>query len=498
MLKHFRFILLFLIILGCKEENLTSTKKLRPNILFIAVDDLRNELGAYGSIAKSPNMDALASEGILFTHHYAQVPTCGASRHALLTGYRPFKPIHLSNNAIVEELSGKAEDSIPETFIHRFKQAGYHTVGIGKISHSADGYVYGYEEPVSEKRELPHSWSELLFDAGKWETGWNAFFAYGNGENRQSLNKQVKPYEAGEVDDEGYPDGLTANLAVSKLKELKDREQPFFMGVGFFKPHLPFNAPKKYWDLYDREEIPVSDNPGIPENINLASLHESGEFNQYALGDEKAGLEASVSDAYAKKLRHGYLASISYIDAQIGKLLQELKRLELDENTIVVIWGDHGWHLGDQRVWGKHTLFEKALKSTLIIKTPFPEHRNKKVDAIVESVDLYPTLLELSDIPLNHKIDGKSLLPLMASDDSKGQGKGRAYGYFKKGITLRTPEYRLTKYFRDEKPVIELYDHTGNKPEDENIAGDRPEIVERLMPVLEKGDTGLYDVRNNK
>lgn len=496
MLKPFRFVLLFLIVLGCKEENLPPKKKVRPNILFIAVDDLRNELGAYGSIAKSPNMDALASEGILFTHHYVQVPTCGASRHALLTGYRPSKPIHLSNNAIAEELSGKAEDSIPETFIHRFKQAGYHTVGIGKISHSADGYVYGYEEKVSEKKELPHSWSELLFDAGKWETGWNAFFAYANGENRQSLDKQVKPYEAGEVEDEGYPDGLTANLALSKLKDLKNKEQPFLMGVGFFKPHLPFNAPKKYWDLYYREEIPLSNNPGIPENIHLASLHESGEFNQYVLGDEKASLAKSVSDAYAKKLRHGYLASVSYIDAQIGKLLQELKRLELDENTIVVIWGDHGWHLGDQRVWGKHTLFENALKSTLIIKTPFDEHRNKKVDDIVESVDLYPTLLALSDIPLNHKIDGESLLPLMASDDSKGQGK--AYGYFKKGITLRTPEYRLTKYFRDEEPVIELYDHTGNKPEDKNIAGDRPEIVERLMPVLEEGDTGLYDVRNDR
>ncbi len=490
MLKPFRYILFFLIVLGCKEERTPSKEDVRPNVLFIAVDDLRNELGAYGSIAKSSNMDALAKEGILFTHHYVQVPTCGASRHALLTGYRPSKPIHLSNNAIVEELSGKVKDSVPETFIHRFKQAGYHTVGIGKISHSADGYVYGYEEPVSDKRELPYSWSELLFNAGKWKTGWNAFFAYANGENRQSLNKQVKPYEAGEVEDEGYPDGLTANLALSKLKELKNKEKPFFMGIGFFKPHLPFNTPKKYWDLYDREDIPVSDNPGIPENINLASLHESGEFNQYARGDEMAGLGASVSDAYAKKLRHGYLASISYIDTQIGKLLLELKRLELDENTIIVIWGDHGWHLGDQRVWGKHTLFENALKSTLIIKTPYAEHRNKTVDAIVESVDLYPTLLDLSAIPLEHEVDGESLVPLMISDDMKG--KGTAYSYFRDGISLRTSDYRLTKYVRDEEPVIELYDHTGDNPENKNIAADRPEIVKRLMPVLEEGNTGLY------
>ena len=481
-----------LLLLSGKSHPLAIENK-KPNILFIAVDDLRAELGAYGSIAKSPHMDALAADGILFTHHYVQVPTCGASRHALLTGYRPSKPIHLSNNVFVEKNSKKSEDSIPETFIHRFKQEGYHTVGIGKISHSADGLVYGYEDAVSEQRELPNSWSELLFDAGKWKTGWNAFFGYANGENRQSLNKQVKPYEAGEVDDYGYPDGLSANLAVSKLKELKDSDAPFFMGVGFFKPHLPFNAPKKYWDLYDREEIPVSDNLDIPANINLESLHESGEFNQYALGEEKASLTASVSDAYAKKVRHGYLASISYIDAQIGKLLKELKKLEMDKNTIIVVWGDHGWHLGDQRVWGKHTLFENALKSTLIIKTPEADHHNQRIDAVVESVDLYPTLMELCSIPVKYQIDGKSLVPLFSSDEPKSEGV--AYSYFKQGISVRTPAYRLTQYFRDEKPVIELYDHTGNSHEDKNIAEERQDIVERLMPILEMGNTGLYDTK---
>lgn len=485
------FLAIGLSLLSGKSDQERSENK-KPNILFIAVDDLRAELGAYGGMAKSPNMDALATEGILFTRHYVQAPTCGASRHALLTGYRPSKPIHLSNRAIEIEISGKPEDSVPETFIHRFKQAGYHTVGIGKISHSADGYVYGYEEPISQKRELPHSWSELLFDAGKWKNGWNAFFGYANGENRQSLNKQVKPYEAGQVEDDGYPDGLTANLTLSKLKELKNREEPFFMGVGFFKPHLPFNAPKKYWDLYDRNSIPVSPNPDIPENINSDCLQKSGEFNSYELGDERAGLEAPVSDAYAKKLRHAYLASVSYIDAQIGKLVEELESSGLAENTIVVIWGDHGWHLGDQRVWGKHTLFENALRSALIIKTPYAEHRNKRVEAIVESIDLYPTLLELCDIPLNHPVDGESLLPVMASDDDF-KGHRTAYGYFRQGISLRTPDYRLTKYFRGEEPIIELYDHTGDGYEDKNIAADRPDVVDRLMPILEKGNTGLYD-----
>ncbi len=477
-----------LMLLGCKEE---IEKPQRPNILFIAVDDLRTELGAYGKdYVVSPNLDALADQGSIFMNHYVQAPTCGASRHALLTGYRPFKPIHLSNQAIVKELSDKPEDSIPETFIHRFKQEGYHTIGIGKIGHSADGYVYGYEEEPSRKKELPHSWSELLFDSGKWKTGWNAFFAYANGENRQSLKKQVKPYEAGEVNDEGYPDGLTANLAIAKLCTLQNEGRPFFMGVGFFKPHLPFNAPKQYWDLYDRDSIPISDNQNIPLNIDLNSLHESGEFNQYALGEEKADLSKSVSDAYARKLRHAYLASISYVDAQIGKLVQELGSTGLDKNTIIVIWGDHGWHLGDQRVWGKHTLFENALKSTLIVKSPFIKDGNKKIRTIVESVDIYPTLLEMANITKRKELDGDSFVQAMTTNKSKG--KGVAYSYFKNGISMRTAEYRLTKYFRDEEPTIELYDHRENKKERKNMASENLETVAELLPLLEKGNTGLY------
>ncbi len=476
--------------ISCHEGEVEKVQ--RPNVLFIAVDDLRTELGAYGkSHVVSPNMDGLAAEGSIFLNHFVQVPTCGASRHALLTGYRPWKAIHLSNQAIAKELSDKAEDSIPETFIHRFKQEGYQTVGIGKISHSADGYIYGYEENVSTKQELPHSWHELLFDYGKWKTGWNAFFAYANGENRQSLKKQVKPYEAGEVDDQGYPDGSIADLATAQLQKLKNQQEPFFLGVGFFKPHLPFNAPKKYWDLYERDSIPLSENPDVPENINLKSLHESGEFNQYALGEERAGLAKSVSENYARKLKHAYLASISYVDAQIGKLIQKLKSTGLDKNTIVVVWGDHGWHLGDQRIWGKHTLFENALKSTLIVKSPFLEHKNQKIETIVESVDIYPTLMELCTIPLIHKIDGESFVGDMSGDDENTDEI--AYSYFKHGISIRTDKYRLTKYFRDEEPIIELYDHSGELTENKNIAAENQQIVERLLPLLKRGDTGLYN-----
>ena len=468
-----------------------AQKERAPNILFISIDDLRAELRIYGNpIIQTPNLDQLASTGVAFSNHFVQVPTCGASRSALLRGMRPRTKGQLQNDAISRQTASKPEGDLPESFVHHLKRNGYYTVGIGKISHSADGLVYGYEEQPSTRRELPYSWDERPFEAGKWKTGWNAFFAYADGENRQSMKRQVKPYEAGEVDDDGYPDGLTTKLALKKLRELKDQAKPFFLGVGYFKPHLPFNAPKKYWDLYDRNTIPISPNPEIPKNISTKSLHGSGEFNGYALGEEKGSLEKSVSDDYARKLNHAYYAAVSYIDTQVGILLAEVKNLGLEENTVIVVWGDHGWHLGDQRVWGKHTIFENALKSTLIFNVPGQKSTGKTNKSIVESVDIYPTLLELIGIEAPYKLDGESFVALL--DDPNLKQENVAYSYFRRGITMRTDRYRLTKYFRDEGPLIELYDHDNDPFESINIAADYPDIVNELMPLFEKGNTGLY------
>ena len=219
----------------------------RPtNVLFIAVDDLRPELGIYGNpVIKSPNIDQLAKEGSFFSRHYVQVPTCGASRYSLMTGLRPRKRIHIDNQVFYREMAKRNEEQLPESFVHHFKRNGYTTIGIGKLSHSVDGLVYGYEEKPSEVKEMPHSWDRFVFNPGKWKTGWNAFFGYANGENRQSLKGQVKPYEEAHVSDEGYPDGLILKSAIEELNKLKAQQKPFFLGVGFFKPHLPFNAPKK-------------------------------------------------------------------------------------------------------------------------------------------------------------------------------------------------------------------------------------------------------------
>ena len=488
------YVLLILLssLINCSKTEIVNKDKAseKPNVLFICVDDLRPELGCYGKdYIHSPNMDKLAESGIVFMHHYVQIPTCGASRYSLLTGMLPKTKGHLSNDACKKYIAESAPSDEPETFIHHLRNNGYYTVGIGKISHYADGLLYEYTDPVSEDRELPQSWDELVFNPAKWGTGWNAFFGYANGENRQSMDRQVKPYEKGDVDDLGYPDGMTAALAVRKLNELAEKDKPFFLGVGFFKPHLPFNAPKKYWDLYDEQEISIAPFSAIPENSSKAGLHGSGEFNGYKSGEEKASLNANVSDGYARKIRHAYYACVSYIDAQVGKMLDELDKLGLSENTIVVIWGDHGWHLGDHMVWGKHTIFERSLKSAFLVKAP-GKTNGKSVNKIVSTIDVYPTLVELCGVEMPHRTDGKSLVPLL--ENNFNNWEEAAYGYFRNGISLRTKRYRLTKYFRTQQPLIELYDHQSDPNETRNIAHENQDIVEQLLPILEKGNTGLY------
>ncbi|MCD6333275.1 MAG: sulfatase [Bacteroidales bacterium] len=484
----------------------------RPNILLICVDDLRPELGCYGNkMIRTPNLDRLAAQGVLFNHHYANVPTCGASRYNLLTGLLPRNRVQDGNEAIRRTISGRyhpeknpqklkptllSDTTLPESFIHYLHNQGYYTVGIGKISHYSDGYLYGYNQPQGTQLELPRSWDEWMLETGRWGTGWNAFFGYADGSNRNTLKHQVKPYECGDVDDEGYPDGLMARRAVEKLRELgkmrkfrrfrrfrrlsNSREQPFLLAVGFFRPHLPFNSPEKYWDLYNEDQIPLTPVPGIPEGINRASLHNSGEFNNYALGEEKASLDHPLSDAYARKIRHAYFAAVSYADAQIGKVLDELKRLGLDNNTIVVVWGDHGWHLGDHRVWGKHTLFEWALRSALIMRVPKQYHAGVVANEVVSTVDIYPTLMDLCGLEMPYKGDGKSFAALFSERGLQNPVQA-AYGFFRQGITLRTERYRVTRYFRKQQPVIELYDQLNDPYETVNIAGDYPELVDSLM-----------------
>lgn len=475
----------------CYSQNRVANMGENANVLFICVDDLRCELGVYGGDAVTPNLDKLAQKGSVFTNHYVQVPTSGASRSSLLTGKLPYKLADVRNTACEKNITFRKDKTGAESFFQQLKNNGYYTVGIGKISHSADGYVYGYQDERGTQLEMPGSWNEMLFDAGKWQTGWNAFFGYSDGENRQSMNKAVKPYECAGVDDEGFPDGLTAQLAVAKLEELSAKKPPFCLAVGFFKPHLPFNAPEKYWDLYDENKINLSSQKEIAIGVNPASLHNSGELGGYQKGEETASLQASVSDDYGRRLKHAYLASVSYMDAQVGKVLLALEQSGQADNTIIVIWGDHGWHLGDQRVWGKHTIMETALKSTLIVVAPDAKKgvRNRR---IVSSVDIYPTLMELCNIPEPSGLDGDSFATLLRNPKTS-DWTDVAYSYYNNGITVRTLKYRYTKYFRAQQPNEEVFTYGVDANERENIIAAIPHNELNDIRILwNDGNTGLY------
>lgn len=464
----------------------------RPNVLFVFVDDLRPDLGCYGNKeVVSPYLDAFARESAVFTRQYVTVPTCGASRYSLLTGKLPATIAQLQNSAFEKLMAPNLHTEAPESFVDLFRRNGYRTIGVGKISHAVDGYIYPYDGEKSGQLEMPQSWDEMLLDPGIWKTGWNAFFGYADGSSRTSRNGNARPYESGAVEDEGYIDGLTVKVARDKLDELSRDDKPFFLGVGLFRPHLPFSSPAKYWELYDEEKLSLTPSPEIPQNVNPASLHVSGEFNSYKAGDEKPSLQQPVSDAYARKLRHAYYASVSYTDAQIGKLLQKLKALGLEKNTVVVIWGDHGWHLGDHRVWGKHTIFERGVHSVLMVKSPGMKKKGVARHAIVSSIDIYPTLVELCNLPRPEGLDGRSFTPLLRRPDAAWDNV--AYSYFNSGISVRNDRYRYTRYFRSQVPAIELFDHQADPYENTNIAEKYPDITTQLDRVLEKGNTRLYD-----
>lgn len=450
------------------------------NVLLICVDDLRPQLGCFGHKEMiSPNIDRLADEGRLFTRHYVQVAVCGPSRCSMLTGLRQ------SDWDCWKQLrKQKTEPERPVSLPHLFRTNGYHTVCIGKVSHQPGG-VIGKE---AEVHEVPFSWDLAYAPVGPWKTPWGAFFSYDKGRIREygygRNDTNMPAYEAADVPDTGYADGLNADEAVKQLRAMKDRK--FFLAVGFYKPHLPFNAPKKYWDMYDPEKIQLAANPFAPKNVDPdISMHPSFELTthyKWPLG------KGNVTDTEARILRNAYFACVSYVDAQIGKVLDEVKRLGLDKNTVVVLWSDHGWHLGEHAMWGKQTNFEVAVRSPLIMKVPGMPEPGRRTGSLVETVDLYPTLAELCGLDAPGDLAGTSLVRMI--HDPNHPGKSCAYSFHPRGSlmgrTLRTDRYRIVHWTdKQGKTVqVELYDHQVDPDENENIAARHPELIEELLSKL--------------
>ena len=464
-----------------------------PNVLFIAIDDLRTELGCYGvDDVQSPNLDELASRSVLFTHHYVQVPTCGASRYALLTGRSPAQSgVRASNEALYQGRTALRSDpeqgaaSLPELF--RFN--GYHTVCIGKISHTPDGRVFAYNGKGDGRHELPNAWDDLATPFGPWQRGWGTFFAYANGRHREDGqgNKELMEFVA-EQDNE-LPDGLMAEAAIEKLRELKAQGKPFFMGLGFFKPHLPFVATRGDWEAFADTQIA---GPTSPEKLDSPYWHNSGEFYKYKMEFPKTR-PLAADDAVAA--RCAYLACVRYTDRQVGRVLQSLDELGLSESTVVIVWGDHGWHLGESAIWGKHSPFERAVHSTLMIRAPGVSLPGTRCDSLVETTDLFPTLVDLCQLEnraTQHPLDGESLKPLLTG--KKESWRTHAISYWRDAVSLRTGDYRLIARANEGVATdVELYEMREGDDPRHNVAEQSPEIVATLLEQL-----GLSPKKNDQ
>lgn len=449
-------------------SQLNTCAAAKPNVLFIAVGDLRPELNCYGRThIHSPNIDRLAAQGTLFERAYCMVPTCGASRAALMTGIRPAK------NRFKSYLTRADEDTPDITTLNtHFKNNGYTSLSIGKVFHNLNDNIDGW----SERPWRPRGGLDSQYNVAE-----NKRIHTENGKN------EIKPtrgpaFEAGDVEDNAYPDGKIAGYAVSQLKTMSEKDEPFFLAVGFLKPHLPFNCPKEYWDLYDPDSIELPENYHPPENAPNGAVHTFGELRAYHGIPNKGVLEPEL----AKHLIHGYYACVSYTDAQVGKVLAELDRLKLRDNTIVILWGDHGWNLGEHTMWCKHSCFEVSLHSPLIINAPGFKPA-QRTPALTEFIDVYPSLCELTGIPLPGHLEGRSVVPLL--NNPNADWKTAAISRYKEGDTIRTDQFRFTQYWeRDGKQKSRmLYDHRNDPAENENVAGDsiHQNVVRELFRRLE-------------
>ncbi len=449
----------------------------RPNVLFIAIDDLRGDVGALGADhAKTPELDAFANTARVFTHHYVQVPTCGASRCALLRGRYPTEPVHLSNGAIRGTHAAWGSRSLPAWF----RQHGYRTLALGKITHHPGGLTGKHWAEGPE--ELPGAWDRSWIPDGPWKTPEAVMHGYANGVAREP--GKSPPWEAFDGPDEAYPDAWVAAEAIATVKELANAKQPWFFGVGFFKPHLPFAAPKRWFDLHSTG-VPdltpaVAAKPAWP-----SGWHASGEFRRNY--GHPSGRDPETDADYARQMRQAYAASVSYMDAQFGRVLRALRENGLESNTVVVVWSDHGFLLGEHAIWGKHCLYEEALRSPLMIRHPGLSHPGAACPAIVESVDVFPTLANLCRLPVPEDLDGRSLHPQLA-DPAAPSGKPAQSFWTSGQQTVRTDRWRLIVQTARDGSVTraELFDYQTDPGESRNHAKDHPEIVRELASKLDR------------
>lgn len=456
----------------------------RPNILLICVDDLKPALGCYGdNLARTPHIDRLAATGTLFESAYTNQAVCSPSRNALLTGLR-------TTTVGIYDLSTHFRVATPDaiTVPQHFRAHGYRTEALGKILHTGHG---NHEDERSWS--VPH-WRPR---GGAYANPANANVRDEAGERSASASAAERgaTIESADVPDNAYPDGKIADEAVARLRAAKEKPaEPFFLAVGFLKPHLPFCAPKKYWDLHDRAKFPLAQATTPPAGAPAYAPTNSGELRNYA------GVPASgpLSPDQQRELIHGYYAATSYMDAQVGRVLDELDRTGLAQNTIVVLWGDHGWHLGDHGQWCKHTNYEHAARIPVIVRAPGARRAGTRTRALIESVDIYPTLTELahlSALQTTPVLDGRSFAATLR--DPAAPTKAAIFHAYPRsrpgegtiiGRAVRTARHRLVEWkkpgAKPETAELELYDYVADPLETKNLAAEQPQVVAQLRALL--------------
>ncbi|MEM5499309.1 sulfatase [Paraglaciecola mesophila] len=511
----------------------------KPNVLFISIDDLRPELGSYGSdIAITPNLDALAKRGVQFNQAHAQQAICGPSRASILTGIRP-DTLDVHHNYQLFRHKLKNVVTLPQHFANN----GYDAFYVGKIFHHTDkdealswnidpaynklpaGLVKPKRYALKANQKIQQDNRKAMFA----KYGEQAKFGLGSG----------PAYEAADVPDTAYHDGYNTELAIATMKEqLSKSDKPLFMGFGMMKPHLPWIAPKKYWDLYNPNDITLAKNDTAPLDGAEMGLHASFELRTFY----NIPKEGPIGPALARTLKHAYLANISYVDAQIGKMMTALEDQGILDNTIVIVWSDHGWHLGEMGIWGKATDYDIATRVPLIIAAPDMKSdvKGRKSNALVELVDIYPTLSQLAGLNNLPQWEGQSMVPLLTDparpwksavfsqfptpalrewgayplrpgmretyfgplireveqrikEQQKDKWDRDFFEQYLMGNAIRTERYRLiawqdTRLAKNSRPLyVELYDHQRDPNESINVAGQHPEKVAELLNQLYAG-----------
>jgi uncharacterized sulfatase len=444
--------------------------KRQPNVLFIAVDDLACTLGCYGDlVARTPSIDRLASDGVCFLNAYNQLPLCNPTRASVMTGLRP-------DQIKVYDLDRHFRDEVPNavTLSQAFQKAGYFSARVGKIYH--------YNVPASigtDGFDDPPSWDRTVNPKGRDKTDEQLVV---NAEPHRKISAALS-WLAADGEDTEQTDGMIATEAIKIMEEKRD--EPFFLGVGFFRPHTPFIAPKKYFGMYPVESLRL---PFAPKNdrqdIPTAAFAHNCPIPNYGL-DEPTLLKATQA----------YYATVSFVDAQVGRLLAALERLELADDTIVVFWSDHGYHLGEHNgIWQKRTLFEQASRSPLIIRAPGLKPNQNDCRRVVEFVDIYPTVTDLAQIKPTKELAGKSLTPLLNDPIAKWdhcavtQVLRPADDRLTEpvmGCSIRTERFRYTEW-GEGKHGIELYDHHADPQEFNNLANETDQQTKNLIGSLQK------------